>query len=98
MQDAVLIPALNEAESLPGLLRELAEVLPDAFLLVVDNGSSDGTSDVARTLGHRSFGRTVGDTVPPASRASQSFVGLVHPNASLSSTQTTRMTRPICRD
>ena len=51
MQDAVLIPALNEAESLPGLLRELAEVLPDAFVVVVDNGSSDGTSDVARTSG-----------------------------------------------
>ncbi len=45
---AVLIPALNEAESLPALFAEIPEV--DRIVLI-DNGSLDGTADIAANLG-----------------------------------------------
>lgn len=48
MSVAVIIPALNEAGSLPGVVAELPD---DVRVLVVDNGSTDGTADVARALG-----------------------------------------------
>jgi hypothetical protein len=47
----VFIPALNEEENLPAVLAELRLALPDADLLVVDDGSTDGTADVARRHG-----------------------------------------------
>src|SRR5215212_6969020 len=47
----VFIPAWNEEASLPAVLAELREELPDADLLVVDDGSSDDTAAVARTAG-----------------------------------------------
>jgi glycosyltransferase involved in cell wall biosynthesis len=47
----VFLPAWNEAENLPAVLDELHEVLPDADLLVVDDGSTDGTAEVARAAG-----------------------------------------------
>jgi glycosyltransferase involved in cell wall biosynthesis len=48
---AVLIPALNEEGSLPGLLAALRSALPLARILVVDNGSVDRSADVARAAG-----------------------------------------------
>lgn len=47
MRIAVVIPALNEADSLPGVLADL----PSARVVVVDNGSIDQTAEVARTHG-----------------------------------------------
>src|SRR5215211_6968978 len=47
----VFIPAWNEEASLPAVLTELREELPDADLLVVDDGSSDGTAAAARAAG-----------------------------------------------
>jgi glycosyltransferase involved in cell wall biosynthesis len=47
----VFIPAWNEEQNLPGVLDELAAGLPDADLLVVDDGSTDGTARVAREHG-----------------------------------------------
>jgi glycosyltransferase involved in cell wall biosynthesis len=44
----VFIPAWNEEASLPTVLSELREELPDADVLVVDDGSTDGTADAAR--------------------------------------------------
>lgn len=50
MRVAVVIPALDEAASLPGVL----EALPGGLdIVVVDNGSTDGTADVARAFGVR---------------------------------------------
>jgi glycosyltransferase involved in cell wall biosynthesis len=58
----VFIPAWNEEESLPAVLTELRESLPAADVLVVDDGSTDGTPDVAREAGADvvSFGRNLG--------------------------------------
>jgi len=47
---AVLIPALNERDSLPRVLGDLPRDLLSE-ILVVDNGSTDGTGDVARKHG-----------------------------------------------
>jgi glycosyltransferase involved in cell wall biosynthesis len=47
----VFIPAWNEEQNLPGVLDELARGLQDADLLVVDDGSTDGTARVAREHG-----------------------------------------------
>lgn len=46
----VIVPALNEAESLqemvPEILENLDDVSPDGHLLVVDDGSTDKTTEV----------------------------------------------------
>ncbi len=47
----VFIPAWNEEQSLPAVLGELSGELPDADVLVVDDGSTDRTADVAREGG-----------------------------------------------
>lgn len=47
----VVLPAWNEALSLPAVLREINDHLPEVAVLVVNDGSSDGTSAVARAHG-----------------------------------------------
>jgi glycosyltransferase involved in cell wall biosynthesis len=47
----VFIPAWNEERSLPGVLAEAGEALRDVDLLVVDDGSTDGTAAAAREGG-----------------------------------------------
>jgi len=47
----VFIPAWNEERSLPAVLTELRGALPDADVVVVDDGSTDKTAAVARTDG-----------------------------------------------
>jgi glycosyltransferase involved in cell wall biosynthesis len=47
----VIIPAFNEVESLPVTLDELREVSPAHDVLVVDDGSRDGTAALARARG-----------------------------------------------
>ena len=58
----VFIPALNEEENLPAVLDELRAGLPTADVLVIDDGSTDGTATVARTHGAQvvSFGENRG--------------------------------------
>ncbi len=55
---SVVIPALNEAENIPAVLAavpvgKLAEAGWETEILIVDNGSTDGTGDIARGLGAR---------------------------------------------
>jgi len=52
MRTAVIIPVYNEAESLPRVLAEIPTELVDE-VIVVDNGSSDGSAAVARQHGAR---------------------------------------------
>jgi glycosyltransferase involved in cell wall biosynthesis len=47
----VFLPAWNEEENLPAVLDELLAELPDADVLVVDDGSTDDTAEVAREHG-----------------------------------------------
>jgi len=46
----VVIPAWNEAANLHGVVGELRGARPDDDLLVVDDGSTDGTAELARRL------------------------------------------------
>ncbi len=50
MRVAVLIPALNEEQSLPLVLEELDQLRPGR-VIVVDNGSTDATAELARAGG-----------------------------------------------
>ena len=58
----VFIPAWNEERSLPAVLAELLAGLPDADVLVIDDGSTDETAAVARAHGATvvSFGENRG--------------------------------------
>jgi glycosyltransferase involved in cell wall biosynthesis len=47
----VFIPAWNEEDNLPDVLADLKRELPDADVLVVDDGSTDRTADIARAQG-----------------------------------------------
>ena len=47
----IIVPARNEEESLPRTLKELADRAPGHDRLVVDDGSEDRTSEVARAFG-----------------------------------------------
>src|SRR5919109_2181974 len=58
----VFIPAWNEEENLPAVLDELERGLPDVDVLVVDDGSTDRTAEIARESGAQvlSFGENRG--------------------------------------
>jgi glycosyltransferase involved in cell wall biosynthesis len=58
----VFVPAWNEEANLPAVLDELRTGLPEADVLVVDDGSTDGTVAVARAHGAEvlSFGENRG--------------------------------------
>jgi glycosyltransferase involved in cell wall biosynthesis len=47
----VFVPAWNEEENLPAVLEELHRELPDADVLVVDDGSTDATAGIATEHG-----------------------------------------------
>jgi glycosyltransferase involved in cell wall biosynthesis len=47
----VVVPAWNESEVLPQVLAELRLHVPDLDVLVVDDGSTDGTADIVRADG-----------------------------------------------
>lgn len=49
----VIIPAFNEERSLPGVLDELHECVPDCDVVVISDGSRDRTAAVARQHGAR---------------------------------------------
>lgn len=47
----MIIPAFNEEAALPGTLKELRGVAPELHVVVVSDGSTDGTASVARRAG-----------------------------------------------
>jgi dolichol-phosphate mannosyltransferase len=46
----VVLPTYNEAQNIDRVLRAVRAALPDAGVLVVDDGSPDGTADMAERL------------------------------------------------
>jgi glycosyltransferase involved in cell wall biosynthesis len=58
----VFVPAWNEEQGLPAVLEELHTELPEADVLVIDDGSTDRTAGVAREHGAHvlSFGENRG--------------------------------------
>ena len=51
MKTLIFIPAWNEQESVVQVVRDVRERLPEADVLVVDDGSTDATADRARRAG-----------------------------------------------
>ena len=47
----VVLPTYNESENIDRVLRRIRGALPDATVLVVDDGSPDGTGDLAEATG-----------------------------------------------
>ena len=50
----IIIPTFNEVESVPILIREIQSILSDTDILVVDDGSVDGTSAAVEFIGQKS--------------------------------------------
>lgn len=50
---SVVIPVLNERETLPVLLARIRDAAPDAEIIAVDDGSTDGSREVLRELDGR---------------------------------------------
>ncbi|GJM38673.1 MAG: polyprenol monophosphomannose synthase [Acidimicrobiales bacterium] len=51
MRALVVIPTYNEATNIEEVLRRLRDACPKASVLVVDDGSPDGTADLAESVG-----------------------------------------------
>ncbi len=54
----VIIPTFNERENLPLIHRRLTDACPDVHVLIVDDGSPDGTGQLADELAAAGGGRT----------------------------------------
>ncbi len=72
---SVVIPAKNEAKNLACLLPKLTKVLPDAEIIVVDDGSTDATIDICQqhqinVISH-SYSMGNGAAVKTGARAAQ---------------------------
>lgn len=53
---AIVVPTYNEALNLPLLVPRFLAVQPDADIIIVDDGSPDGTGEVAERLGREHGG------------------------------------------
>ncbi len=51
MRTLVVLPTYNEILNIEAMLRELRKVVPECDVLVVDDGSPDGTADKAEEIG-----------------------------------------------
>ena len=47
----VTVPTLDEVENIEQLVRRVRSAVPDAHMLIVDDGSADGTAEKAEALG-----------------------------------------------
>jgi len=51
MKISIVIPAYQEAEIIGSVVKSIADILPDAEIIVVDDGSIDNTAEVASSAG-----------------------------------------------
>ena len=51
MLTLVVLPTYDEAENIDDVLRQIRRAVPEAWVLVVDDGSPDGTADLADSIG-----------------------------------------------
>ena len=51
MRTLVVVPTYQEAANIAAVLRQVRAALPDGEVLVVDDGSPDGTADIADAVG-----------------------------------------------
>jgi glycosyltransferase involved in cell wall biosynthesis len=49
----IIVPAYNEEDSLPGVIRDLGAHFPEGDILVIDDGSRDRTAAIAQEAGVR---------------------------------------------
>lgn len=49
MSTLIIVPTVNEAENIASVLERIRAAVPDADVLVVDDGSTDGTREIVRT-------------------------------------------------
>ncbi|MGG3283049.1 glycosyltransferase family 2 protein [Paenibacillus solani] len=50
---SVIIPAMNEAKTIAAVIRQADQVHSESEVIVVANGSTDGTAEIAKTMGAR---------------------------------------------
>ena len=96
---AVVIPALNEEQSLPHVLRALPAV---GATLVVDNGSTDTTAQIAKQLGAsvlfeplRGYGNACKTGIAEAHRRGLSIVVILDADHSFNPMQIADLVAPI---
>ncbi|MEY2449603.1 MAG: dolichol-phosphate mannosyltransferase [Acidimicrobiaceae bacterium] len=70
----VVIPTYNEASNIGEMVRRVAAIVPTATVLVVDDGSPDGTADVVTSVG----AETGGDRVHVLRRAGKLGLGTAY--------------------
>ena len=51
LRTLVLIPACNEEDRIPSVVEDARQVLPEATIVVVDDGSRDRTAEAAEKAG-----------------------------------------------
>jgi dolichol-phosphate mannosyltransferase len=56
----IVLPTFQEADNIVEVLTRIRAVLPDATVLVVDDGSPDGTADLAERVGAEAVGAESG--------------------------------------
>ena len=86
MRVLVMLPTYNEIENIQDVLERTRGALPDADILVIDDGSPDGTADRAEKLGRAS---SVASTCCGARRSRASAPRTAPGSASVSRAATT---------